>query len=223
MNFERKPGGIAIRWADSPNNSLVQTFHNAWLRDNCQCSACVHPSNRQKLHSSADVIVSVEPLTVELLDVPTGPVLEVTWPVASLRNLSSQALPNSDAVHKSSFDLSWLREHANSPAATKARRESLRPILWDGAEFARNQKAVQYSEIMQSDSHFRSALKHLKDYGLCFIHNVPTHQKEVEALARRFGCIRETFYGTSWDVRSVTNAKNIAYTSLPLGLHMDLL
>jgi hypothetical protein len=47
--------------------------------------------------------------------------------------------------------------------------------------------------------------------------------KQVEQVAGRIGPIRETFYGASWDVKSVPNAKNIAYTSLFLGFHMDLM
>ena len=33
----------------------------------------------------------------------------------------------------------------------------------------------------------------------------------------------ETFYGKSWDVKSIPNAENIAYTDLNLPLHMDLM
>lgn len=33
----------------------------------------------------------------------------------------------------------------------------------------------------------------------------------------------DLFLGLTWDVKSIPDAKNIAYTSLKLGLHMDLL
>jgi gamma-butyrobetaine dioxygenase len=47
---------------------------------------------------------------------------------------------------------------------------------------------------------------------------------ELPRLASRLGEIRRTWYGDRvWDVRSVPDAKNIAYTNLDLGLHMDLL
>ena len=35
--------------------------------------------------------------------------------------------------------------------------------------------------------------------------------------------IKNTFYGETWDVRSIPNAKNVAYTHQHLGFHMDLL
>lgn len=34
---------------------------------------------------------------------------------------------------------------------------------------------------------------------------------------------KNTFYGTSWNVKNDPNSKNIAYTSFYLGLHMDLM
>jgi alpha-ketoglutarate-dependent taurine dioxygenase len=39
----------------------------------------------------------------------------------------------------------------------------------------------------------------------------------------RIGNLRDTFYGRTWDVKSVPEAKNVAYTAQYLGLHMDLL
>ncbi|KAH9918834.1 taurine catabolism dioxygenase TauD, TfdA family-domain-containing protein [Fomitopsis serialis] len=35
--------------------------------------------------------------------------------------------------------------------------------------------------------------------------------------------LRETLYGQTWDVKNVLHSKNIAYTNVGLGLHMDLL
>jgi hypothetical protein len=46
---------------------------------------------------------------------------------------------------------------------------------------------------------------------------------ELRKLAETFSNIRETFYGQVWDVVNVRNSRNIAYTNLDLGLHMDLL
>ncbi|KAK5242008.1 hypothetical protein LTR16_008840, partial [Cryomyces antarcticus] len=56
-----------------------------------------------------------------------------------------------------------------------------------------------------------------------FLRNVPDSEVEVERIAGRIGNLRDTFYGRTWDVKSVVNAKNIAYTHQYLGLHMDLL
>jgi gamma-butyrobetaine dioxygenase len=39
----------------------------------------------------------------------------------------------------------------------------------------------------------------------------------------RFAEVRDTFYGNVWNLKTMDESRNIAYTSLFLGLHMDLL
>jgi gamma-butyrobetaine dioxygenase len=51
-------------------------------------------------------------------------------------------------------------------------------------------------------------------YGLAYFVNVPsinTDGAEISALASRIGEIKQTFYGKTWDVKSVPQSKNIAY------------
>lgn len=45
----------------------------------------------------------------------------------------------------------------------------------------------------------------------------------VEAIAIRIGPLRNTFYGSTFDVRIVLEAKNVVYTNQFLGFHMDLM
>ncbi|PWN53692.1 hypothetical protein IE53DRAFT_404513, partial [Violaceomyces palustris] len=68
--------------------------------------------------------------------------------------------------------------------------------------------------------------------GFAFVTGLPTEKTATEAgenaaslreLAEMMGEIRNTFYGQLWDVRSLASSRNIAYTNLDLGLHMDLL
>lgn len=72
--------------------------------------------------------------------------------------------------------------------------------------------------------------------GLAFVTGLPTEVKgsamepgpdspELARLAAMLGEIRHTFYAPLWNVRSLPSAisKNIAYTNVDLGLHMDLL
>jgi gamma-butyrobetaine dioxygenase len=45
----------------------------------------------------------------------------------------------------------------------------------------------------------------------------------LASLGDMLGDVRRTWYGDKvWDVTSMKNSKNIAYTNLDLGLHMDL-
>jgi len=59
--------------------------------------------------------------------------------------------------------------------------------------------------------------------GLIFLWDLPTEETAVEAVAERFGPIKNTFYGRTWDVKDKPMAENVAYTNVFLDLHMDLL
>lgn len=68
--------------------------------------------------------------------------------------------------------------------------------------------------------------------GFAFVTRLPTDTTATEEgpqsarlrdLANAMGELRNTFYGLLWDVQSKADARNIAYTNLDLGLHMDLL
>lgn len=62
----------------------------------------------------------------------------------------------------------------------------------------------------------------LRSKGLILIQHV-AGDASVTDVASLFAPVMETFYGRSWDVISVPDAKNIAYTSQELGWHQDLL
>jgi alpha-ketoglutarate-dependent taurine dioxygenase len=82
---------------------------------------------------------------------------------------------------------------------------------------------IPYSAYMKDDKAFFQTLLNLRAYGLVVIRGVPEEEIAVENIANRIGPLRNTFYGLTWDVKSVPDAKNVAYTSQFLGLHEDLL
>ena len=67
------------------------------------------------------------------------------------------------------------------------------------------------------------ALQLLWRDGLVFVDGVPESEASVSQIVNRIGPLMNTFYGPTWDVRSVPDAKNVAYTAKYLGFHMDLL
>ncbi|KAK2460827.1 hypothetical protein APHAL10511_007297 [Amanita phalloides] len=86
---------------------------------------------------------------------------------------------------------------------------------------------VTYSSLSAAQE-LATATEQIAKYGILFITGVPnaktSHEDcELRILAEKFAQIRSTFYGTVWDVINVRDSKNIAYTNLPLDLHMDLL
>ncbi|KAL5035077.1 hypothetical protein BDV3_004538 [Batrachochytrium dendrobatidis] len=216
--------GVALYWGRpgyeprSPANIKPDDggrFHYAWLRDNCQCPSCILESNGQKLHSSASVSSTVKPVSISVVN--TNLVIE--WPADSL--CQSNGVPVKSEPHKSEFSIEWLQ--SNNYNQQPRSPSTIRSIRWDGAYLKACTHRVSYDEFFNHYSGLRSVIQQLHDFGICFLTDVPTDDKRVEHLAKRMGCIQETFYGTSWDVRNEPDASNIAYTSLYLGLHMDLM
>ncbi|KAF4637525.1 hypothetical protein G7Y89_g564 [Cudoniella acicularis] len=96
-------------------------------------------------------------------------------------------------------------------------------VPWTASGIRRQLQFVTYDDYMTSDKTLHRALSALNSHGMLLVRGVPESEKSVEDLAGRFGNIRDTLYGRTWDVKSVPSAKNVAYTSQYLGLHMDLL
>lgn len=82
---------------------------------------------------------------------------------------------------------------------------------------------ISYKDYMNNDAKFTAAMKNLSVHGLIFIKDTPDSREELEKITTRIGPLRNTFYGPTWDVRSVPEAKNVAYTHVFLGYHMDLM
>jgi len=220
--------------ADTLPPSHSHTLPLRWLRDSCQCPFCVHPSTRQKLHRTSDVL-GARPVEAELTD----GALNIVWSEPESNSIRTDQEHQSTAderTHPSVYTLDWL-SHYTSPAARSSFHHyiSLSPILWDRETLLSRSPAlfVDYA-VLSSPSHpenvetLKLALTQLLRFGLVFVRGVPNERTddvncELRNLAGIFGRIRETFYGQVWDVRSVRDSKNIAYTNLDLGLHMDLL
>ena len=59
------------------------------------------------------------------------------------------------------------------------------------------------------------------DSGVAMLRGVPTVSGTLTEVVALFGYIRETNYGYFYDVRTVVDPNNIAYTALPLSAHTD--
>ncbi|MCJ1469386.1 hypothetical protein MMC07_008019 [Pseudocyphellaria aurata] len=82
---------------------------------------------------------------------------------------------------------------------------------------------TDYKAFIESTNALHHALVTLQKYGLIFLYNVPSQPDAITHISNRVGLIRNTIYGSTWDVRPVPSAKNVAYTACHLGFHMDLL
>jgi len=189
------------------------SFLYVWLRDSCQSSDCVHPSTRQKLHRSSDVSTSIAPTGgpkgVEVT--PTG--IDISW---------------TDG-HRSSFTQEFLERHASKSKLARFHYDQhLEERSWTNESISGHSDLFMPYERINTPQGLVDGITQLSKYGLLFVSGVPNEHTssetcELRTLGERFGELRPTFYGLLWDVINVRNSKNIAYTNLELGLHMDLL
>ena len=190
-------------------NGKSHQFSSLGLRDLCQCPQCVDPSTKQKNFSTIDIPEDVE----GTLLMNNNSRVRLSW---------KNDVPGCTADHCTEIGAPTLRRIRSEGAAVTTPANFNR-VLWDAEMFARDVADVSYADYMENNEVLHTALKNLRTYGLMFLTDVPESELSVSKIAERIGPLKNTFYGSTWDVRSVPEAKNVAYTSSDLGFHMDLL
>ncbi|MHB8470944.1 MAG: 2-trimethylaminoethylphosphonate dioxygenase [Gaiellaceae bacterium] len=166
----------------------VGSRHPLWLRDNCPCAECRHASGQRLLDTRSlpdDLaIVSAEGTSVVFSD-----------------------------GHESTFDPSWLREHAGEPRPPAQR-------LW-GAEIQDSLPVARWDDVVAGGQALRDWLSAVDELGFAIVSGGPVESGAVTRAAELFGFVRETNYGRLFDVETVVNPTNLAFTGLGLGAHTD--
>ena len=115
--------------------------------------------------------------------------------------------------HTSVFDPAWLRANAgDAPSSTRR--------LW-GAEIQDELPMGWYDEVSAGGEPLRRWLASVDEFGFAILTDGPTEPETVTRTAELFGFVRETNYGRLFDVKTVVNPTNLAYTGLGLGAHTD--
>jgi gamma-butyrobetaine dioxygenase len=115
--------------------------------------------------------------------------------------------------HVSRFDADWLRANAGE-APARARR------LW-GAEIQDELPVARYDDAASGGAALRDWLAAVDELGFATLIGGSTEPGTVTRVAELFGFVRETNYGRLFDVKTVINPTNLAYTGLGLGAHTD--
>jgi [2-(trimethylamino)ethyl]phosphonate dioxygenase len=118
----------------------------------------------------------------------------------------------------SRFPAAWLRRHALDEASRAERRRV--PQLWDAA-LARALPAAEYEAVAKDKAALIRWLAAVSRLGVALLHGVPAHPGMVCEVVGLFGYVRETNYGRLFDVISVEDPHNLAFTALSLGNHTD--
>jgi len=179
-----------------------------FFRDACDCSQCVDESSRQRNYAFFNIPGHITPTLSHTDDEGN---IHVKW---------TNDVPGFDDTHVSKFSPSFVKERSR-PFAVRDKSSS--EPRWDAATFAHKGCWTRFEDFMNQEEPLRRLLWHLHMDGLVFVTNVPPEASSVSDIGERIGPLKNTFYGLTWDVKSVPQAKNVAYTSKYLGFHMDLL
>jgi alpha-ketoglutarate-dependent taurine dioxygenase len=197
------------------DGSVVE-FDSIFLRDACQCPSCVDKSTSQKNFQTSDVPIDIQGAFVEIGQHAGTDAAVIRW----ANDLASE--------HKSIVPLSVLRNKGDDRRSRRiAHFNPSNLALWDRASMANDNVFLEFNDFLSSEKVLLRAMRQLESHGLVFLRNVPDctgtdSSASLNQIVSRIGPIRSTFYGLTWDVKSVPGAINVAYTHQFLGLHMDL-
>ncbi|KAF7510685.1 hypothetical protein GJ744_006051 [Endocarpon pusillum] len=184
------------------------TIDPFYLRDSCQCRLCVDSSTLQRRFVTAHI-----PLDIEA-------VFDGRSNQGRVKFKWKNDIPGYPADHQSVYTQSEIRTLTlPSPDSVVARKRH----YWDREAFEKRANWTTYADFVNDTEAYKVAMSALHRDGLIFITKVDANEEAVRRMAERIGPLRNTFYGSTWDVRSVGNPKNVAYTNRHLGFHMDLL
>ncbi|MDY0874056.1 2-trimethylaminoethylphosphonate dioxygenase [Dongia rigui] len=195
-NFTSTGYSIAITWADK----VAAVFPAIWLRDNCRCAACRHPGNGQRLYEITDLPEDVR--IAEAVQLGDG-AIRITFAPEN---------------HVSTFSESWLAEHNLAANARKARKPQR--SLWNGS-IGNAMPVGDWRQMVADPAAELAFLDAYHAHGFGLIKHSPTQSETVLAIGNRLGFVRVTNYGAYFDVMSVPNPTNLAYTPIGLGVHSD--
>ncbi|PVD25636.1 hypothetical protein C0Q70_13295 [Pomacea canaliculata] len=82
---------------------------------------------------------------------------------------------------------------------------------------------IQYDDFKNSSYGVYRWLKQVNESGICLMTGVPAEDDMVHKVAEHIGPISSTIYGKTFDVVSTPKPINVAYSSVALDFHMDLI
>src|SRR5215469_825793 len=190
------PEVLTIEWAEGG----VSEFASLWLLDN-------RPEDRDA-HSGQRL--------VDITDLPESP--RIRSAVARAGKVRIEWEGESPAA---SFEIAWLADHAWGRSARTP--EQQRRLWLEGAllDARRDFAQVSLAQLRASPDARLAWLTRLLQDGLAFLSDVPPAESAILEVVPLVGRVLETNYGYTFDVRSVPQPENLAYSDLGLGLHTD--
>jgi gamma-butyrobetaine dioxygenase len=179
-------------------------YHSTWLRDNANDPKTRDKNNGQRLISIADIPVNTYIKSASL--------------DKKGKNITLNFLPKKKQIK---FSVSWLEAHAYDKRQNNS-KVWIHPDLktWSKATL-KHVPIISYKSAKLDKKLLLKWLKSLHRYGFAKMSGCEKKSGTIIKIAKLFGYIRETNYGKWFDVKSKSNAVNLAYTNLGLKAHTD--
>ncbi len=188
----------------SPKCGAPLRYHSTWLRDNALDVKTRDEKNAQRL--------------ITVSDIPVNTYIKSASLDKKGKEVTINFLPNKKQVK---FSTNWLKDNAydNKQAGSKV---WINPDLktWSKNSLKRI-PIINYKTAKSNKKLLINWLKSLNSFGFAKINGCEKKTGTVIKIAKLFGYVRETNYGKYFDVKSKTNAINLAYTNHGLQAHTD--
>jgi gamma-butyrobetaine dioxygenase len=190
------PDMLNVEWVDGTSSE----YASLWLRDNLREDRDPHSGQR----------------LVDIPDLPENPRIRSAIARNGAVDIEWEAEPQS-----ATFELEWLRAHASNRSLRPPEFAPKRWLVGSALDAAKDFAWATLPEA-QGDRALRAAwTARLLQDGIAFLSQVPSVDAGILEAASLVGRISETNYGQIFDVRSVPQPENLAYSDLGLGLHTD--
>ncbi|HTV94570.1 MAG TPA: TauD/TfdA family dioxygenase [Steroidobacteraceae bacterium] len=190
-----RPEALTLQWSEGS----ADEYASIWLCDNAPAHRDPHSGQR----------------LIDVADLPEAPRIRS----AVLRE-GRVHIEWQDSIAPASFDLQWLAAHG---AGTAHRRDQPAVHPWlDGASLdaARDFAWLDLRELRAAQARSGWLARLIRD-GVAFLRAVPATRDALLDAMRLIGQVSETNYGLTFEVCSVPQPENLAYSDLGLGLHTD--
>ncbi len=189
------PDALLVEWADGTRRD----FAAIWLCDNL-------PEHRDP-HSGQRL--------VDIADLPPAPRIR-----SATAHDGAVLVEWNGEARASRFDGEWLASQADG---MRVRRPELAVRPWlEGSALQASDFAWAEFARARADGALRLAwLIRLLQEGVAFLSMAPREEAGILEAMKLIGQVAETNYGLVFDVRSVVQPENLAYSDLGLGLHTD--
>ena len=179
-------------------------YHSTWLRDNSNDPETRDKNNGQRL--------------ISISDIPVKTYIKSASLNKKGKEIIINFLPKKKQVK---FSSSWLEKHAYDKKESNS-KVWINPDLkiWSKATLKRV-PIINYKSAKSDKKLLLKWLKSLHCYGFAKMSGCEKKSGTISKIADLFGYIRETNYGKWFDVKSKSNAVNLAYTNLALKAHTD--